>query len=139
MDTTLTVRIGNDPAELARVTEQAGDFLAGHDATPGAAYKVSLALEELVTNTIKYGYDDQDRHEILVSLVWSPPQIVLQLEDDGHPFDPLAAPAPDMNAPLETRSVGGLGLHLVRQMAETFTYRREGGRNRLDLRFSLTG
>jgi serine/threonine-protein kinase RsbW len=139
MEKTLTLRIANDPAELVRLAEQVGDFLAGHDAAPGTAYKVSLALEELVTNTVKYGYDDRNRHEIEVSLAWEPPHLVLRLEDDGHPFDPLAAPAPDMGAPLETRTVGGLGLHLVRQMADAFTYRRAGDRNRLELRFSLPG
>jgi serine/threonine-protein kinase RsbW len=139
MEKTLSVRIANDPAELARLAEQVGDFLAGHAAPPGAAYKVGLALEELVTNTIKYGYDDRDRHEIEVFLAWEPPQLVLRLEDDGHPFDPLAAPAPDTDAPLEARSVGGLGIHLVRRMADAFTYRRAGNRNRLELRFSLPG
>lgn len=137
MDTTLTLRIQNDLAGLARLLERATAFLAGHGAAPGVAYKVELALEELVTNTIKYGYADGERHEIEATLVWDPPRVVLRLADDGRPFDPLAAPPPDLDAPLEARPVGGLGLHLIRRMAEGVAYCRTGGRNRLELHFRL--
>jgi len=136
MAETLAVTIGNDLVELERLAAQAAAFLEAQDAPPKVAYAVSLALEELVTNTIKYGYDDAGRHEIEVKLQIEPARVTLSLADDGHPFDPLAAPPPDVAAPLEERSVGGLGLHLIRQMAAAASYRREGGKNLLELRFA---
>jgi anti-sigma regulatory factor (Ser/Thr protein kinase) len=56
------------------------------------------------------------------------------IEDDGQPFNPLLdAPAPDLGAATEERPIGGLGLHMVKKMTRSLTYRREGGRNRVDV------
>ena len=136
MADTLTVRIGNDLGELERLAERATAFLEAQQAPVKIVYAVSLALEELVTNTIKYGYDDAGRHEIEVCLLVEPAQVILSLTDDGHPFDPLAARPPDLEAPLEERAIGGLGLHLIQKLAAAASYRREDGKNRLELRFA---
>ena len=90
-------------------------------------------LEELVTNTIKYGYSDDDVHYIRVVVRIGPPATMV-IEDDGQPFNPLLdAPAPDLDAVTEERPIGGLGLHMVKTMAKSLAYRREGEINRLDL------
>ena len=54
--------------------------------------------------------------------------------DDGREFDPLSAPEVDVHAPLEERTVGGLGIHLLRNMVSEIRYERSGGRNHLRLR-----
>jgi anti-sigma regulatory factor (Ser/Thr protein kinase) len=51
--------------------------------------------------------------------------------DDGQPFDPLLAPTPDTSAPLESRAIGGLGIHLVRKLTTSQRYARTGALNRL--------
>jgi anti-sigma regulatory factor (Ser/Thr protein kinase) len=58
--------------------------------------------------------------------------------DDGNPFDPLTQLAPDTTLPVEDRPIGGLGLHLLRQMSDGFAYARIDGNNRVTMRKRLT-
>ncbi len=130
---TFQIQFLNNFEALARATESAMQFLEQAEASAGAINVANLALEEMATNIVKYGYDDQDAHEILLRLALVPGAIVLTLEDDGHPFDPLGAPEPDIHLPLEEREPGGLGIHLIRKMAQRMAYERSGGRNRLTI------
>jgi anti-sigma regulatory factor (Ser/Thr protein kinase) len=58
-------------------------------------------------------------------------EVVLVVADDARPFDPLTLATPDIGAALEDRTIGGLGVHLVRQMMDTVSYTYEAGHNRL--------
>ena len=126
-------RFPNRVGDLGRVTEAAVRFLEKHGAGNQAVYAAHLSIEELVTNIIKYGYDDTASHEILLRLEVCPRIILLRLEDDGHEFNPLAAPTPDVDLPVAQRVPGGLGIHLVRNMVGEIQYQRSGGRNRLTI------
>ena len=86
-------------------------------------------MDELLTNTISYGYDDDEEHRIDLSLRLEGGTLVVEIADDGRAFDPLQAPEPDLGASLEERAVGGLGIYLVRKTMDGVAYRREGGRN----------
>jgi anti-anti-sigma factor len=68
-----------------------------------------------------------------VSIELASARVVLTVSDDGVPFDPLAVPSPDTSRPLEERTVGGLGIHLVRHLVDQMTYERRGDRNVLTL------
>jgi len=57
----------------------------------------------------------------------------VEVEDDGREFNPLASPPVDVSVPLERRPIGGLGIHMIRQLMDSVTYRRENGRNILKL------
>jgi serine/threonine-protein kinase RsbW len=61
----------------------------------------------------------------------------MEIEDDGAPFDPLTVPQPDLAAPLATRKIGGLGVHLARGLMNEVVYVRVANHNRLILRKSL--
>jgi len=124
-------RFHNQLGELSRVGEEAARFLEERGVGAQAAYAANLAIEELATNILKYGYDDTAVHEILLRLELRPGAVVLVLEDDGHEFNPLTAPEPDVNLPAEERVPGGLGIHLVRKLARQMNYERRAGRNRL--------
>ena len=100
-----------------------------------ACKQSGLAFEEIATNVIKYGYDDDLEHEILAEAILSPGALVLRVRDDGHEFDPLRAPPPDLDAAIEDRPIGGLGIHLLRKLAERLSYERVGGHNVLTLWF----
>ena len=95
---------------------------------------MDLVCDELVTNIIKYGYSDCSEHEIVVQISIPPDAVVIELEDDGRPFNPLTRPAPDLSAPVEDRSIGGLGIHLLREMMDAGEYRYVNGTNHLVLR-----
>lgn len=97
------------------------------------SFLVSLAIEEIVTNCIKYGYDDSDAHTIEISLSLSDGLLTMVVTDDGHPFNPLEAPPPDLSLAIEDRPIGGLGIHLLRELSDEVSYDRRDGMNRLTL------
>jgi anti-sigma regulatory factor (Ser/Thr protein kinase) len=88
-------------------------------------------LEEIVTNVICHGCCDGSHASIEVELALQPDELVMTVEDSATPFDPLQAPAPDLEAALEDRPIGGLGVHLVRKLMDRVTYERRDGKNRL--------
>ena len=133
MSDSLSQTIGNTLTSLPPLTTAVNLFLDQHTVGHEAIFRVNLAIEEIVTNIIKYGYDDTNPHTITVNLALFPDTIRLQLKDDGHPFDPLQTPEPDIHVPLDQRKIGGLGLHLVRETVSRITYRRENGANLLEM------
>ncbi len=93
-------------------------------------FKLHLILEELGLNAMTYGGASSVR--IIISEAAD--MVTIEISDDGGAFNPLNdAPQPDVNAALEDRSIGGLGIHLVRTLTNDLSYRREGGRNHLTL------
>jgi serine/threonine-protein kinase RsbW len=121
----------NDPAEIERLGPELEGFGARHQLPPATIFALNLALEEVISNIISYGYDDPGPHMIDVELNVLDGTVTTTVEDDGRPFDPLAAPEPDVSAPLEEREVGGVGVLLVRRLMDEVSYARAGGRNRL--------
>lgn len=127
----LELSLANRSSELQRLASELERFAKTHRITESDAHALSLALDEVITNTISYGYDDQDTHQILVRVTSANGRLSAEVEDDGRPFNPLTAPQPDVTSPLEDRPVGGLGIHLVRSLMEQVEYRRESGKNHL--------
>jgi anti-sigma regulatory factor (Ser/Thr protein kinase) len=96
-------------------------FLAARSLDPDLRAPVCFMVEELFTNLVKY--NAASPHDIAISLGHTPRQLTVQLMDfDVEPFDVTRAPTVDTNKPLQQREPGGLGLHLVRQMADTLRY-----------------
>ncbi len=122
----LTLEIGNDFAALRPASERLREFLAECRAPEAAAFLADLVIEELVTNTIKYGYADRAPHCIHVGVDFTAERLAIEIRDDGQAFDPLALAAPDITLAAEERDIGGLGIHLVRQMTDSLTYERRG-------------
>ena len=139
MGNDLTLRVKNVVTEIPAANEAASRWLADHNAPPAADYLTNLAIEEFVTNCIKYGYSDSAEHVIEIGLKLSEGELVLTLTDDGKPFNPLESPEPDTSLPIEDRPIGGLGIYLLRKMFDRMDYAREDGKNRLTLCKSLSG
>jgi anti-sigma regulatory factor (Ser/Thr protein kinase) len=105
-------------------------FCAENGLPAAVSFKVRLAVEELVLNLIDHAVGSAtDRIDLRLDL--EPGQVVLVLEDDAAPFDPRSAPPYDKAKPLEERGPRGMGIHLVRSMAESIAYERIDSRNRL--------
>jgi serine phosphatase RsbU (regulator of sigma subunit)/anti-sigma regulatory factor (Ser/Thr protein kinase) len=106
--------------------------------SPSRVEEIQLAVEEAIVNIIRHAYP-QGRGE--VELRWlkgvDPAQAVIEIEDTGSPFDLRSAPAPDLQAGLEERKVGGLGVFFIGRMADKAASRREGEKNILSLAFGL--
>lgn len=131
---TITIRLPVDLKEverLNRIVRQFGDL---HEVPGRTLYAVNLALDEIVTNIVLHGFDDPAGQELQIVLTALPGVITAQVEDGGRAFNPLEAPAPDLTAPLDERTLGGLGIHLVKSLVDKVEYRREGEKNVLTVR-----
>jgi anti-sigma regulatory factor (Ser/Thr protein kinase) len=129
-----SIRLKNDLSELERLRELVTEFAGRHEVSPELLFHLNLALEEVLTNVISYGYDDSDEHELVVRLRFQKDELWAEVEDDGRAFNPLDAPTPETQKPLEERPIGGLGIHLVRKLMDGLEYRRQAGKNLLVLK-----
>jgi serine/threonine-protein kinase RsbW len=129
----IIVRLANRLEEIERLSEAIEAFIAKHHLPDAVAFAFNLSLDELVTNVILYAFPDMQDHTIEVRLRLEGGVLHAELSDDGRPFDPLSVPPPNLDAPIEERRIGGLGLHIVRELMDTVTYAHEGGRNVLRL------
>ncbi len=100
--------LSNDTAQIPPLAEQVEAFLAQLGAGD-IAMQVNLCLDELLTNIIQYGYADTASHSIEVELTVQDAVLKIEIIDDALPFDPTRdAQAPDLDAPLQSRRIGGL-------------------------------
>lgn len=127
---TLVNRLG----ELESLRERLECFADEAGLGPRGLFELNLVLDELVTNIISYGYPSEETHFIDLSLSVEGDELTAVIEDAGAPFDPLLAKSPDIGAPIEERSVGGLGIHLARNLVREMHYERRDGRNVLTLK-----
>ena len=125
----MKLKIRNELEEIDRLREEIVKFVQENSLSEDILFALDLCIEELITNVIFYGYEDQNRHEIEVSLSLANRLLTLQIKDDGREFDPTLMPEPDLDVPLEERKIGGLGIHLVRNYMNSMEYKREAGFN----------
>ena len=133
MGASLTIEVSNSRDAIARANGEAERWLESYQPGPEVLNLVLLGIEEVVTNCIEYGYDDDDEHTILIVLSISDGNLIMDVIDDGHPFDPLTRPAPDFSLDVQDRPIGGLGIYLLRKLADQISYERRDGTNRLTL------
>lgn len=106
---------------LAAVAAFIDEFIAARALDEELRGPVNFIVEELFTNMVKYNPGNQ--HDIALSLGHAPDQLTVQLRDfDVDRFDVTKAPQVNVDEPLAERQIGGLGLHLVRRMADTLRY-----------------
>jgi anti-sigma regulatory factor (Ser/Thr protein kinase) len=118
LDTTASLsNLGEVMAFVDRSCEQLG--IGGP-----AAFAVRLAVEEVCTNIMSYGYRDGSG-PLRLEMDVEPQRLVVRIGDRGAPFSPDDAPAPDLTSDLEERRIGGLGIHLVKQMMDEVDYRSD--------------
>ena len=130
----LLLVLKNDLSELARIAET----IESHGESRGWPAKwimnLNLSLDELITNTVSYGYQDTDEHEIRITLTERDESLAVVVEDDGMAFDPFtAAPEPDLEADVEERPIGGLGVYFVKTLMDEIAYERVDNSNRITL------
>jgi anti-sigma regulatory factor (Ser/Thr protein kinase) len=124
----------NDLSEIAKVHPALENFGQRCSLSPKTLFEINLILEEVLANIISYAYGDNQWHEIVVRADIGSDELVIEVEDDGRPFNPLQIPPPDLERPLEQRKVGGLGLHLVRELTSSIEYTRREDKNHLVMR-----
>lgn len=132
-----TATVRNDLADLPAVYAALEAFAAATDLPDPVRRTLLLIVEELFSNTVSYGYPDGDEDEIGVSVRLGPDHVELMLIDKAVPFDSEVAGDPDIEASVEDRDIGGLGLFLVHQLAKKVSHERDGDTNRTVILIAL--
>ncbi|MFY3383347.1 ATP-binding protein [Paracidovorax sp. MALMAid1276] len=120
-------------AELPAFFERLDGWAQEHGVPGPLASSFGLMLDELLTNVATHGYAGQGGPVWLQVVFDAPATLHAVLRDEAPPFDPTALVAADVEASLEDRHVGGLGVHFVKKLAERFVYRRDGAVNEVSI------
>lgn len=144
MTSKLMITIDSRLKEIGRVAEIVESHASDRNWPPGWDMKVNVVLDELITNVISYAYEDfvdgdageteAGRREIRIELTEAGNELEIVIEDQGKSFDPFSeAPQPDIDASVEDRRIGGLGLYFVKEMMDECSWERRGGINHVRL------
>jgi sigma-B regulation protein RsbU (phosphoserine phosphatase) len=127
------IKIKNRPADIQRIVSRFSDFCEKHTIAESVRRQVSLVFDELLNNTISYAYKDEEVHDIEIGVELSRDRLTIRISDDGIPFNPFGLQDPDTSLSLEDREVGGLGIHIVRNVMDEVSYQRKIARNLVTL------
>lgn len=126
--------ISNKVEELNTISLALEELSEKWQLSPKIIMNMNLVLEEIITNIIFYGYDDDAEHQIKLELYMEDNALVVVIRDDANEFDILATDSfSDQDKPAEERSIGGLGIHFVKSLVDRIDYRRKNETNTLTL------
>ncbi|HEY7601522.1 MAG TPA: anti-sigma factor antagonist [Methylomirabilota bacterium] len=117
------------PEAVGRARQSVETILRTRDVPEALVHDCTLATEELLANVVMHAYGGQPGGRAFVGVCMLPEEIQIRFEDVGPPFNPLERPAPDLDAPIAERPVGGLGLVLVRRLVDRWEYARADATN----------
>ncbi len=113
---------------LARLHEALAKVFESMNLPEKLKFKANLVVEEICANHVEHGHFSND-DTITVMLELTESLLIIKIEDEGTPFNPLDVPATDTTLCLEERAQGGLGIHFVKHFADDLAYTREGPKN----------
>ena len=120
--------------ELDQLCENLETFGEKFGLSKKLIFEINLALDELFTNIISYGFNDDKEHIIKVTLIPQKDELCLCIEDDGTPFNPIDFETPDVACSVEECKIGGLGIHIMKKLMDEVCYERCGDKNILNLK-----
>ena len=127
----------NELEELNKLYQITTQFITKNKLSTQLGININLVLEETVSNIIFYAYQDHDLHKIFVQYQLKDASLYLTIEDDGIAFNPLEKPVLDIPDSIEDIQIGGLGLHLIKKLADSLDYQRQDSKNILSLSFLI--
>jgi anti-sigma regulatory factor (Ser/Thr protein kinase) len=132
-----SLEIRNAYDELARMAVWLREAGQTHGLPKPTIDDLDFCLGEIVTNIINYGYADGAKHRIFLTLEFGKDDVVLQVEDDGKPFDASKKSSYIPPQSLEEAHTGGYGVFLVQQFMDELSYSRVDGKNILRMKALL--
>ena len=133
MPTTHRLTLRNSVDQLAQLPPFIEKAIASSKLDPVVTGSINLALEEAVANVIMYAYPEGTEGEVGLDASVGEHSLTFTITDRGKAFDPTAKEEVDINQSLEDRPIGGLGIHIIRQIMDSVRYERIGDRNILYL------
>lgn len=131
----LTITLPASLSSLEKILAQVSDWLESSGVPRPQTARIELALEEALVNVCRYAYPQNPGDVEVCCRITDGRDCLIEIVDSGIPFDACAYPAPELTACIADRKVGGLGVYLMRNMADQISYRRENEKNILSLAF----
>lgn len=100
--------------------------------------EINVCLDELFTNIVLYGFDDKREHQIRFTMTADDRMLITTIEDDGVPFNPLKRKPAKLPENVDDAEIGGLGIHITRELMDNISYERKKGLNKLTIKKSLS-
>lgn len=139
MKQTKELTIAATVENIEAVTDFVNEQLEALDCPVKAQMQIDIAIDELFGNIAHYAYNpDVGEATVRVEVMEEPLSVVITFIDQGVPFDPLDAQEPDTSLSAQERSIGGLGIYMVKKSMDEITYAYENGRNILSIRKELS-
>lgn len=127
------IRLAANPENIEKIVDGISIFAEQNDYSPDVVGRIQLSLEETLVNIINYAYPECDGEMEISYRKENDTKLIVEILDNGIPFDPLSMPKPALTESLSDRKVGGLGVLFIRKLTEEARYRREGNANILTL------
>lgn len=121
--------VGADPGAVWKVKAAVERFAETHDVPADVRRSLKVALDELLANAFSHGMARRDDRSVTVEVALDGDRLTVTLTDDGPPFDPFGQAAPDTTLAVDERPIGGLGIHLVRELMDEVSYERRNEQN----------
>ena len=138
MSTSAAITIRNNSRDLEKVNRLIINYSRCYGIPDEITNELMLVCEEIIVNTIEYGYPEGGMHDIEIRLEQRSGQISVEIRDDAAPFNPLAQEAPELGLDSDRAPIGGLGLPLVMGLTDEQEYRRVDQQNVIVIRRNLT-
>lgn len=130
----ISCELKNDLRELGALCRRIERFAAAHALPKRILFDLNLVLEEVFSNIVRHGFRDDQDHSIKISVCYEHDAVIVQIVDEGIPFNPMEIKQPDLRCPLEERRVGGLGIHMIKRIMDDIVYERKGRQNILTMK-----
>jgi anti-sigma regulatory factor (Ser/Thr protein kinase) len=124
----------NDLSELEDLCQHLNKFGQAVGLSEACITDVNICLDELFTNVVSYGFEDNLEHLIQFTMNLDNQVLTLSIEDEGIPFNPLEKKDPEVPADLIDVRIGGLGIHIVKKLMDDIRYQRKQGKNKLTMK-----
>ena len=131
MSTNKTVRITNQRDQVDTVRKFFDDYSKENKLTEKTVHDIQMALDELLTNIVNYGYEDSDEHKIDVRFGINDDAVRVEIIDDSKPYNILEKENPDISLSVEDKPIGGLGIFLIKKLMSNVDYYTKEGKNHL--------
>jgi anti-sigma regulatory factor (Ser/Thr protein kinase) len=124
----------NDLSELKALHRHLNNWGGDIGLPADSISRINICLDELFTNIVLYGLKDDLEHIIELTLNGDNKLVIINIEDDGIPFNPLEKIDPDFPENIESAKIGGLGILIIRKLMDNVCYERKQGKNKLTMK-----
>ena len=133
----VSFKLKSNLSELDALCQKLEKFGESMGLSKKCIFEANLALDELFTNIISYGFDDKNEHTIRITISLQNDELLFNIEDDGLPFNPTEVETPDLECTIEECRIGGLGIHLAKNLMDEVCYQRCKDKNILTLKKNI--